>query len=223
MKRQLTFDFENGQYVLKEHTAIIFSIDGKALKFVSLDFYNGVYKDKSAAIELTNRIGNDELKKGSYIFEWLTEIITSIQSDLNDSEIDNCMDDQPADESSKAVYLFELSACAGSGFYSDGPSSADQEIESPYADANYAVKISGKSMEPTILDQSIVFVQTVAELRDGDIGIFVVDGSVMCKRFREEQGKRWLQPDNDAAEFSSVLLQDGINCIVQGKVLFPIL
>ncbi len=181
MKRQLNFDFENGQYVLKENTVIVFSIDGKELKFISLDFYNGVYKDKSTLIELTNTIGNDELKKGRYIFEWLTEIITSIQLDLNDPEIDDCIDDQSADESSKAVYLFELSACAGSGFYSDGPSRADQEIESPYPDANYAVKISGKSMEPTILDQSTVFVKIVAELQDGDVGIFVVDGNVMCK------------------------------------------
>ena len=53
MKRQLSFDFENEQYILKENGQIIFSIDAQELKFVSLDFYNGVYKGKSTAIELT--------------------------------------------------------------------------------------------------------------------------------------------------------------------------
>ena len=54
MKRQLNFNYENGQYVIKEEDTVLFSIDGKELKFVSLDFYNGIYKDKSAAIELRN-------------------------------------------------------------------------------------------------------------------------------------------------------------------------
>ena len=68
MKRQLSFDFENEQYILKENGQIIFSIDAQELKFVSLDFYNGVYKGKSTAIELTNAIKDDKYKKGNYIF-----------------------------------------------------------------------------------------------------------------------------------------------------------
>lgn len=68
MKRQLSFDFENEQYILKENGQIIFSIDAQELKFVSLDFYNGVYKGKSTAIELTNAIKDDKYKKGNYAF-----------------------------------------------------------------------------------------------------------------------------------------------------------
>lgn len=88
MKRQLTFDYENGDYVVKEENTTIFSIDGRELKFVSLDFYNGVYKDRSAAIEIRNVMSNDELKKGGYIFGWLTEIIAAVQTELNDPEIE---------------------------------------------------------------------------------------------------------------------------------------
>lgn len=87
MKRQLKFEFENDKYVIKENDSVIFSIDGKDLKFVSLDFYNGIYKDKSAAIELSNAVENDKLKKGDYIFKWLSDIVNSIQSELNDPEI----------------------------------------------------------------------------------------------------------------------------------------
>lgn len=221
MKRQVTFDLEDGKYILKENNEIIFGIDGKELKFISLDFYNGVYKDKTAAIELTNKISNDEFKKGHYIFEWLKDIIVSIQAELNDPELTDDTEDQPESNSEKIVYLFEMSACAGSGFYSEGPSRPEGKIVSPYQEADYAVKISGRSMEPTICDDSIVFIKKVDELQDGDIGIFVVDGNVMCKRFREEQGKQWLEPDNNSGEFTPIRLCESISCIVQGKVLLP--
>ena len=88
MKRQLKFEFENDKYVIKENNSIVFSIDGKDLKFVSLDFYNGIYKDKSSDIELINAIENDTLNKGDYIFKWLDEIVSSVKSSLNDSVVE---------------------------------------------------------------------------------------------------------------------------------------
>ena len=119
----------------------------------------------------------------------------------------------------KKVPLFELAACAGDGFYSSGPSNVDHEIETSYVNADYAVRISGKSMEPTIEDQSIVFVQDVEELFDGDIGIFVVDNDVMCKRYRESKEGKWLEPDNKSPEYKSINFSNHTECRIQGKVL----
>ena len=217
MKRQLKFKFENGNYIVTEDNFTLFTIDGKTLKFISLDFYNGIYKEKTAAIELVNDLDNDTLKKGGYIFNWLTEIINSIQVELKEPELD----DIEVVVLRKFVPLFELSACAGDGFYSEGPSKADGEVESPFADADYAVEISGKSMQPTIMDKSTVFVEATEVLSDGDIGIFVVDGEVMCKRYREDGKKVWLQPDN-SSEFDSIELNDQIDCRTQGKVLLQV-
>lgn len=216
MKRQLIFKYENDKYILQEEGQTVFSIDGRALKFVSLDFYTGVYKDKSAAIQLTNAVTDDELKKGNYIFAWLNEIITAIQEELKEPEMEEVLDAVPEN----LVYLFELTACAGNGFYCDGPSEGTEKIPSPYPSADFAVRISGKSMEPTIDDNSIVFVQANAELHDGDIGIFIIDGEVMCKRYREEGQKRWLQPDNTSNEYNSIFLTENTVCYPQGKVLF---
>ena len=217
MKRQLKFRFENGNYVIKEGDSIVFSIDAKTLKFISLDFYNGIYKDKSAAIELVQDIDSSDSKMGNYIFNWINEIIISIQSELKEPELE----DIEIVVCRKIVPLFELSACAGDGFYSEGPSKAEGEVESPFADADYAVKISGKSMQPTIMDKSTVFVEATEVLSDGDIGIFVVDGEVMCKRFREDGERVWLQPDN-SSEFDYIELNDHIDCRTQGKVLLQV-
>lgn len=219
MKRQLTFDYENEHYVIKEDNNTLFSINGRELKFVSLDFYTGIYKDRSAAIELTNVITTDELKKGKYIFDWLTDIVSAIQASLNDPDIEEQSIIQFVGRQNKKVCLFEMAACAGDGFYSEGTSRSDDEIISPYEQADYAVRISGKSMEPTIEDNSIVFVQRADELHDGDIGVFVVDGNVMCKRLREEDGKRWLQPDNDSKEYTPIILTEETVCYCQGRVL----
>ena len=146
MKRQLSFDFENEQYILKENGQIIFSIDAQELKFVSLDFYNGVYKGKSTAIELTNAIKDDKYKKGNYIFSCLNDIITSIQDEIHEPLTETLSNEAEPAKLSKAVSLYELSACAGDGFFMDGASAPEREIKTEYLDADYAVRISGKSM-----------------------------------------------------------------------------
>lgn len=219
MKRQLRFDFESEKYIIKENDVTIFSIDGKELKFFSVDFYNGVYKDKSVEIELINDIADDPLKKGGYIFNWLIQIVNSIEAELKDSDTETLSSITQAVDFSKRVPLFELSACAGEGFYSEGPSNVEREVDAPY-NADYAVTISGKSMEPTIKDKSIVFVQAAKELFDGEIGIFVVNGQVMCKRYRVNEERIWLQPDNSLPEYEAICLEESVECIIQGKVFF---
>jgi len=64
-------------------------------------------------------------------------------------------------------------------------------------DADFAVRISGSSMEPTILDGQIVFVERSAELNNGDIGIFMLanEGAV-CKRFYKKNTTVSLLSDN---------------------------
>lgn len=51
------------------------------------------------------------------------------------------------------------------------------------ADADYAVCISGDSMEPYIHDGDMVFIKETRELYDGDVGIFCVDGAMYCKQY----------------------------------------
>lgn len=217
MKRQLKFDIEDGKYVIKEEGSVLFAIDGQQLKFVSLDFYNGLYKGKSANIELDNIINNDPFKKGNYIFGWLTEMIDSIQGELKDPDIDDFENETVV--ICKLVPLFELSACAGDGFYTDGTIDIKDKVESPYECADFAVNISGKSMEPTIGDGSRVFVQDIKDLSDRDIGIFVVDGQVMCKRYRKNGTDKWLEPDNQSDEYKVIYIKEDTSCTIQGKVL----
>ena len=48
--------------------------------------------------------------------------------------------------------------------------------------AELAVRIQGDSMEPYIRDESVVYVNH-DPLRPGDVGIFCVDGDMLCKQY----------------------------------------
>lgn len=50
-------------------------------------------------------------------------------------------------------------------------------------DADYAVCISGDSMEPYIHDGELVFVKETTDLDEGDVGIFSVNGEMYCKQY----------------------------------------
>ena len=51
--------------------------------------------------------------------------------------------------------------------------------------ADFAVRIQGDSMEPYIHDESVVYVNR-DPLADGDVGIFCVDGAMLCKQYHRD-------------------------------------
>ena len=53
--------------------------------------------------------------------------------------------------------------------------------------AEFAVRIQGDSMTPYIADGSVVYVNR-DPLRSGDVGIFCVDGDMLCKQYYKDPG-----------------------------------
>ncbi len=92
-------------------------------------------------------------------------------------------------------------------------------------DADYAVCISGDSMEPYILDGEMVFVKETAKLNIGDIGIFSVNGEMYCKQYYVdgERNLHLLSANPERADASVHVSHDG-GCAVHccGKVLLDI-
>ncbi len=190
MKRTIEFSFQDDEYFLREDGTRIFSIKASDLKFNSVDFYSGVYKNKSADIVLLNKMGSDPYKKGEYIFAWLSDIVSSISREFADDEVSE--EELPK---ARVIPLYEIAACAGDGFPIDD-SIPHSDITDLTGIADYAVTISGNSMEPTIMDKTVVFVKKETSPEHNTIGLFVVNGDVMCKRYmRQGRGFR-LVPDN---------------------------
>lgn len=211
MKRTIEFNFQDDAFFLQENGNHIFTIKASDLKFNSVDFYTGVYKNKSANIELVNRISSDPLKKGAYIYSWLSEIISSISTEFpEDAAVD---EDMPL---AKVIPLYEFAACAGDGFFVDN-NIPHSDIPDTTGIADFAVTVSGKSMEPTIKDKSVIFVKKAEEAEHNEVGLFVVDGEVMCKRYVKQGRGFKLVPDND--KYNIILGRDISTITYLGKVI----
>ena len=89
--------------------------------------------------------------------------------------------------------------------------------------ADFAVRIQGDSMEPTIHDGSIAYVNR-DPLTNGDVGIFCVDGDMLCKQYvRDKLGMVYLFSLNRARADADVVLprDSGRSMVCFGRVLLP--
>ena len=89
--------------------------------------------------------------------------------------------------------------------------------------ADFAVRIQGDSMEPVIHDGSIVYVNR-DPLGVGDVGIFCVDGDMLCKQYvRDKLGMVYLFSLNRARADADVVLprDSGRSMVCFGRVLLP--
>ena len=89
--------------------------------------------------------------------------------------------------------------------------------------ADFAVRIQGDSMEPYIHDESVVYVNR-DPLADGDVGIFCVDGAMLCKQYhRDALGMTYLFSLNRArADADVVLTSTGTRSLACfGRVMLP--
>lgn len=84
---------------------------------------------------------------------------------------------------------------------------------------DFGVRINGNSMEPLIEDGSIVWVQAVSAVEDGDIGIFVMDNCGYCKRLHIDSKRRraYLRSQNDSYEDISIKEYNDFRTV--GKVI----
>ena len=120
--------------------------------------------------------------------------------------------------------VYELRVSAGSGnlwcdeFFETIPFKASEIPDR----ADFAMRISGDSMEPRILDKSLVWVKKCPWVEDGQIGVFVHDGEVYCKKFKIDPNDRdiaYLLSLNDT-EYEPIKVERDDDFGVIGKVLF---
>lgn len=86
------------------------------------------------------------------------------------------------------IPYFLTRSAAGFAFPSEDSAFDVIEVDSGlYPNADFAVSISGNSMLPYIHDGDVVFVHKTEELSNGDIGLFSVDGELLCKFYHVDK------------------------------------
>ncbi len=100
--------------------------------------------------------------------------------------------------------VFDLSTSAGTGTFLDSDDYHMESFEkSTVPDkADFALIINGDSMMPNYTDGQMVWVQETPELRSGEIGIFVLNGSGFMKKYTEiNPGENELEDYTDSEGF----------------------
>ena len=115
----------------------------------------------------------------------------------------------------RRIELYTLPVSAGVGSYLDEERA--ETIQIPYndktAEANYALRISGNSMEPKYHDGDILLVHACDSVEEGELGIFLLDG---CGFFKKYGGDRLLSLNGD---YAPILLKDFSEIQCKGRVV----
>ena len=124
-------------------------------------------------------------------------------------------------ERTKIIPLYATPAAAGYASPAIGEDYEDYEIPAS-SDADFAVRISGDSMEPHIADGSVALCRRGAIIHDGDVGLFFVDGDMKCKQYCQDYaGNVYLFSANRERKDADVFLpaSSGVTICCFGKVL----
>ena len=132
--------------------------------------------------------------------------------------------EKEADNSRGAIRrlpLYEAPAAAGAALpvLTEECGTIEGSAEEIPAEASFAIRISGDSMEPLLSDGDLVFVEKTKELQNGQIGIFLLNGESLCKRLGEMEGTRVLISVNPAYSPIPILESDDLRLV--GRVIAP--
>jgi len=115
----------------------------------------------------------------------------------------------------RSIDLYELPVSAGIGNYLD--SVATESISIPVtektAEASYALRISGNSMEPKYHDGDVLLVKNTDSPEVGELGIFLLDG---CGFFKVYGGDRLISLN---PEYAPILLKEFADVQFRGQVI----
>lgn len=115
----------------------------------------------------------------------------------------------------RQIPLYDLPVSAGIGEYLDGDAaeSVSITVSESTAAADFALRISGNSMEPKYHDGDVLLVQNAEGVEVGESGIFILDGAGYFKVY----GGDCLISLNP--EYGRIMLKDFENVSCIGKVL----
>lgn len=120
-----------------------------------------------------------------------------------------------SDFSRRTVLLYDLPVSAGPGVYLDDSMADEISIPSneKTASTDFALRISGNSMEPKYRDGDILLVEDTDNVEIGELGIFILDGNGYFKKYG---GDRLISLN---PEYGDILLRNYAEAVCCGRVV----
>ena len=91
--------------------------------------------------------------------------------------------------------------------------------ESTPAEADFSLILSDSAMEPLLHRGQTVYVSCRAALREQDVGLFLVDGQVYCRRWCEDYSGALVLLGGDEKDCVYLNREQRRRCLCLGKVL----
>lgn len=115
----------------------------------------------------------------------------------------------------RSISLYDMPVSAGRGMYLDSDTAEEINIpDTPKTQvADYALRISGNSMEPKYHNGDILLIQNCDSVEVGELGIFVLDGDAYFKQYG---GDRLISLN---PEYNDIMLKDFAQSECFGKVV----
>ena len=120
--------------------------------------------------------------------------------------------------SPRLLRLYDIPVSAGAGNFLDD--SGYEMIEAPsYVPiaVDFALRVSGDSMEPLLQDGQVIWVKEQDILDNGDIGIFTYSGDVYCKKLIADGRNAYLRSLN--SKYEDITIKEDFGFRVLGKVV----
>lgn len=115
----------------------------------------------------------------------------------------------------RTLPLYELPVSAGAGMYLE--EAGTEQIMVPAGEktnrADYALRISGNSMEPKYHNGDVLLVEKCDDVKPGEMGIFLLDGNGFFKVY---EGDRLISLN---PSYSPILLRDYADVRCRGRVI----
>lgn len=139
------------------------------------------------------------------IQKWMTDIRTNEEFDIT------------ANPQKRIIPLYDIPLSAGLGENIFDSNIPFVEYETDVGDGDFALHVSGDSMEPDIPNGSIVVVKKQSEIADGISGAFFLNGEVYCKKLLHKDEKVFLCSDN--AEYQPIEVHESDTLAAYGKII----
>jgi len=209
-------NYENGQNAMREDVLLrLFRVLDIEPNYLYQDAFSGKHFTCTVEEERLVRTYRALRTPGRQTLRAMADALTAYQE-----EVEAGM----PEEEVRQIPLYRNPAAAGyaSPVFGEDFDYIDVTGETPRG-AEYAVRIQGDSMEPYIYDGSIAYVNR-DPLANGDVGIFCVDGEMLCKQYiRDGLGMVYLFSLNRARSDADVFLprDSGRSMVCMGRVLLP--
>lgn len=111
-----------------------------------------------------------------------------------------------------------LASSAGTGEFLDDENFDTIDVgDDVPADADFGLPLNGDSMEPRYHDGQAVWVRQTEDIRNGEIGVFYLDGKTYCKQLKTDSDGVYLVSLN--TKYKPIKVHDDSTFKVFGRVL----